>query len=353
VGRSRRKASDVDGVLIVDKPLGPTSHDVVQHVRRAAGQSRVGHTGTLDPAATGVLVVCLGRATKLVRFLQAGHKTYAARMVLGVETSSQDAEGEVVARASAADVDERRFCEALTRFQGDLEQLPPMVSAVKVGGERLHEKARRGEEVDREPRAVTVHDLVLDEYDTSDPDHPQASFLVTCSAGTYVRTLAHDVGRLLGVGGSLVGLRRLANGPFTVDEAHPLDRIEAAGRDGTLPSLLLRPEEAIDRALPTVEVDDPEVARALTQGKPNGPAGRPGWYAFTHRGAVLGVYTDRDGRARPELVWTRPDELAAHLADDPGTPRGADGAGDTAPSAPPRDPEPPLSRDPSTERIEP
>jgi tRNA pseudouridine55 synthase len=256
-----------------------------------------------------VLVVCLGRATKLVRFLQAGTKTYAARMVLGVETSSQDADGDVVARTSAAAVDERRFCEALTRFQGEIEQVPPMVSAVKVGGERLHEKARRGEEVDRVARTVTVHDLVLDEFEVADPDHPRASFLVTCSPGTYVRTLAHDVGRLLGVGGSLVALRRVANGPFTVDEAHDLDAIAAAGQDGTLPELLLTPEAAVARSLPTLEVADARAALDLTQGKPGEARDREGLYGLTHAGGLLGIYADRDGRARPELVWTRPDEL--------------------------------------------
>jgi tRNA pseudouridine55 synthase len=310
VARNRRKASDVAGVLVVDKPLGPTSHDVVQTVRRAAGQSRVGHTGTLDPAASGVLVVCLGRATKLVRFLQAGRKTYAARMVLGVETDTQDAQGEVVARTPAPHVDERRFCEALTRFHGELEQVPPMVSALKVGGERLHELARRGEEVDRAARPVRIHDLLLDEFDATDRDHPEAAFLVTCSAGTYVRTLAHDVGRSLGVGGSLVSLRRVANGPFTVDEAHTLETIGDAGREGALSALLLPVEDAVARILPTIEVDEPSAALALTQGKPAAARGRDGWYALTHRGALLGVYADREGRARPELVWTRPDELA-------------------------------------------
>jgi tRNA pseudouridine55 synthase len=309
VARSRRSASDVAGVLVVDKPLGPTSHDAVQAVRRAVGQSRVGHTGTLDPAASGVLVVCLGRATKLVRFLQAGRKTYAARMVLGVETDSQDAQGEVLARVSAAAVDEQRFCEVLTRFQGEIEQVPPMVSAIKVGGERLHEKARRGEEVERDARTVTVHDLILDEFDRSDRDHPEVSFLVTCSAGTYVRTLAHDVGRSLGVGGSLVSLRRVANGPFTVEEAHGLDEIAEAGVAGELAGLLVSPETAVARSLPAIEVEDREVALALTQGKPWAALGRDGWYALTYRRALLGVYLDRDGRARPELVWTRPEEL--------------------------------------------
>jgi tRNA pseudouridine55 synthase len=314
VGRSRRKTSDVAGVLIVDKPLGPTSHDVVQAVRRATGQARVGHTGTLDPAASGVLVVCLGRATKLVRFLQAGRKTYAARMVLGVETDSQDAHGQVIARTSAAGVDERRFCEALTHFQGEIEQVPPMVSALKVGGERLHELARRGEEVDRDARPVTVHDLILDEFDASDPEHPEASFLVTCSAGTYVRTLAHDLGRVLEVGGSLVGLRRVANGAFTVDEAHDLDAIAEAGQHGTVSELLLSPESAVARSLPAVEVEDADLALALTQGKPTAAFGHGGTYAVTHEGALLGVYADREGRARPEFVWTRPEELAPRPA---------------------------------------
>jgi tRNA pseudouridine55 synthase len=312
MSRRRRRPDDVAGVLVVDKPAGPTSHDVVQQVRRAAGQARVGHTGTLDPAATGVLVVCLGRATKLVRFLQAGRKTYAARLVLGVETDTQDADGVVVARRPAGAVDVHRFCEVLTRFQGELEQVPPMVSAVKVGGERLHEKARRGEDVDRPARRVTVHDLLLDEFDTSDPDHPQASVLVTCSAGTYVRTLAHDVGRALGVGASLTALRRVANGPFTVDEAHPVDRIRDAGRAGELGTLLRSPEDAVRRALPVVAVDDPELARRLAQGGPAAPTGQRGDVALFHADRLLGVYRDDDrGRARPELVWTRPEELPA------------------------------------------
>jgi tRNA pseudouridine55 synthase len=326
--RPRRGASDVQGVLVVDKALGPTSHDVVQTVRRVAGQSRVGHTGTLDPAASGVLVLCLGRATKLVRFLQAGRKTYAAEMVLGVVTDSQDADGRVLERTSAAGVDERRFCEAMARFQGPIEQVPPMVSAVKVGGERLHERARRGEEVDREPRQVTVHDLVLDGFDRGDRDHPRASFLVTCSSGTYVRTLAHDLGALLGVGGSLTALRRLANGPFTVDEAHDVDTIQDAGRDG-FASLLLTPEDAVARAVPTREVVDPALALALTQGKPGPPTGLDGTHALTHRGRLLGLFHDERDRARPELVWTRPEEL-----DRPPDPRGASDPDDAAPSAP-------------------
>jgi tRNA pseudouridine55 synthase len=293
---------------------------VVQTVRRAAGQSRVGHTGTLDPAASGVLVVCLGRATKLVRFLQAGTKTYAARLVLGIETDSQDADGEVVAEAAAGHVDERTFCEALTRFQGEISQVPPMVSAVKVGGERLHEKARRGEVVEREARTVTVSDLLLDAFAPGDdPDHPEASVLVTCSAGTYVRTLAHDVGQVLGVGASLVALRRLANGPFPVDEAHDLDAVVAAGAEGRLDELLLDPAAALRRVLPSVPVADTEVALRLSHGgrlpaaSLTGVADAgPGTLVAAELGErLLGVYAVPEaGDARAELVWTRPEELA-------------------------------------------
>ncbi|HSK22655.1 MAG TPA: tRNA pseudouridine(55) synthase TruB [Egicoccus sp.] len=326
MGRKRRSPDDIDGVLVVDKPAGPTSHDVVQVVRRAAGQKRVGHTGTLDPAATGVLVVCLGRATKLVQYLQAGHKTYAAQMVLGVVTSSQDADGEVLSRTSAAALDEQRVCEVLTRFQGEIDQVPPMVSAVKVGGRRLHELARRGEEVERESRRVIIHDLMLDAYDDrTDPDHPRVSFLVTCSAGTYVRTLAHDIGEALGVGASLMSLRRVANGPFGLEDAHDLDTIRAAGETGDLPGLLLAPEAAVARALPMVDVDDADLALAMAQGKPALDAqGRDGIYAVTFGERLLGIYRDRGDRARSELVWTRPEELALSAPATPSDNEGTD-----------------------------
>ncbi len=312
MGRRRRRSDDLSGVLVLDKPAGPTSHDVVATVRRAAGQHRVGHTGTLDPAATGVLVVCLGRATRLVSFLQAGHKTYEARLVLGVETDSQDADGAVVARRDARHIDEHQLCEALTRFQGVIEQVPPMVSAVQVDGQRLHELARRGIEVDRPARQVTIHDLVLDGFTPG--EHPQASFLVTCSAGTYVRTLAHDVGRELGVGASLTALRRVANGPFSLDDAHDPQELVAGDRAGVL-RRCLTPAEAVARCLPRLEVDDAARALRLAQGgRLEAPPG-PGVHAVFHGARLLGVYDGATGR--PALVWTRPEELAAAAATDP------------------------------------
>jgi tRNA pseudouridine55 synthase len=307
VGRRRRSTGpELDGVLVLDKPAGPTSHDVVEQVRRAVQQSRVGHTGTLDPAATGVLVVCLGRATRLVQYLQAGVKTYAARMVLGIETDSQDADGAVVARVAAGHVDERQVCEALGRFQGVIDQLPPMVSAVRVGGQRLHEAARRGEVIDRASRQVTVHDLILDAYLPG--EHPEVDFLVTCSAGTYVRTIAHDVGTVLGVGASLSSLRRLANGPFVTEEAHSPDAVADAAAEGRLDDLLLSPLEAVSRALPVVTVEDPALVRTLTQGGRLTAQGHAGAYAVRAAEQLIGIYRDERAEGRPALVWTRPEE---------------------------------------------
>ncbi|MDP8960834.1 MAG: tRNA pseudouridine(55) synthase TruB [Actinomycetota bacterium] len=276
-------------------------------VRRAAGQRRVGHTGTLDPDATGVLVVCLGRATRLVRFLQVGRKTYLAQMVLGVETTTQDASGQVVAERSAAHVDEHALCGTLTSFIGEIEQIPPMVSAVKVGGRRLYDLARRGQHVERPPRLVTVHEIVLDSFAAG--ERGKVTFLVTCSSGTYVRTLAHDIGRALGCGATLTGLRRVANGLFTVDDAHPLDEVVARGEDGTLRAVLLSPREAV-RGLPTFEAT-PEQARAVAVGRTLPARGVEGPFAVVTGERLLAVYADQDGGAQPEAVLVQPEELGA------------------------------------------
>jgi tRNA pseudouridine55 synthase len=302
----RRKDTGPTGVLVVDKPAGMTSHDVVDVVRKAAGTRRVGHTGTLDPDATGVLVCCLGRATRLVQYLQASPKTYQATMVLGLATTTQDAAGEPTLEADASHVDEAAFCEVLGRFHGDIRQVPPMVSALKVDGERLHEKARRGEEVEREPRDVTVHDLVLEEFEPGRRAH--ASFLVTVSPGTYVRTLAHDIGDELGVGGSLTALRRLANGGFTSDAAHPLDEVRASGDEGRFEDLLLGPRDAL-RGFPEVEVDREQV-ETLVHGAWLEEQGLHGVYAVVHEEHLVGVYRDEDGAGRPQVVLLRPDALA-------------------------------------------
>jgi tRNA pseudouridine55 synthase len=307
------QATPPDGVLIVDKPAGCTSHDVTNRIRHALRRAygapgrrhghKVGHTGTLDPGATGVLVVCVGRATRLVPYLQAGRKTYEARMQLGRTTTTLDADGEITAEHDASHVDEQTVCEALKRFVGPIEQVPPMVSAVKVGGERLHVRARRGELVERTPRPVVIHDLVLEDFIPG--RFPEIEFLVSCSAGTYVRTLADDVGAILGVGGHLTALRRLASGGARISQAVALDDAEAAIAAGGLDGLLLTPAAAMAQAeYPTVVLADDAVSQ-LSHGRPIAPTGHDGPVAALDAGGTLiAVVADDDGRARPLVVLT-------------------------------------------------
>ncbi|MGH8900319.1 MAG: tRNA pseudouridine(55) synthase TruB [Egibacteraceae bacterium] len=289
----------MDGILVVDKPAGMTSHDVVAVIRRAANQRKVGHAGTLDPDATGVLVVCLGRATRLVPYLQASVKTYDARIRLGVETTTLDASGEVTAERDASRVDEALLCEALKSFVGEIEQVPPMVSAVKVGGERLYRKARRGEVVARPLRTVHIHGIVLEDFEPG--TRAEAAFLVTCSAGTYIRTLAADVGERLGVGAHLFGLRRLGSGRFSLEDAIDLATVIELGSRGRLGEALLSPAEAV-ADYPAVTVDA-EAARALAHGRPLPLVGRNGPVAaLDPSGQLLAMVADRDGAARPLIV---------------------------------------------------
>jgi len=301
--------ADLAGVLVVDKPSGMTSHDVVAAVRRAVspkgsttrGHNRVkvGHAGTLDPDATGVLVVCLGRATRLVPYLQASTKTYDARMRLGVETSTLDAAGEILAEKDAAAVDEAAVCEALKSFVGVIEQVPPMVSAVKVDGERLYRKALRGEVVERAARTVTVHDIVLEDFEPG--PRAEAAFLVTCSAGTYVRTLAADVGTRLGVGAHLRALRRLGSGRFSLEDAVDLDKVAELARTGRLDEALLSPADAV-ADYPAIVVDDDGRA-TVGYGRPLPATGLDGPVAVLDAsGALLAMVADRDGEARPLAV---------------------------------------------------
>ncbi|MFO8076103.1 MAG: tRNA pseudouridine(55) synthase TruB [Actinomycetota bacterium] len=298
---------DLEGVLVVDKPAGMTSQDVVGAVRRAIGARRrtgpkVGHAGTLDPQATGVLVVAIGRATRLVPWLQASRKTYDATMRLGARTDTLDADGEVLSETSAAHLDEAAVCDALGRFTGELAQVPPMVSALKVDGERLHAKARRGETVEREPRTVVVDDLVLEAFEPG--ERPLARFLVTCSTGTYVRSLAADVGEALGVGAHLTALRRLGSGRFDLGAAVPLEVVvEAAGQGSLGPRLLSLAEAVAD--FPARWLDAAEAA-ALSHGRPLPPTGHDGPVAaIGPDGDLVAMIADRDGAARPEAVLAR------------------------------------------------
>lgn len=211
------------GILLVDKPVGRTSHDVVNMIRRAAGMRRVGHTGTLDPNATGLLIICLGQATRLSEFLTGLDKVYEGSMRLGLETDSFDMDGEVVAERPAPEFTLEQIQAVFGHFLGEIEQLPPMVSAVKVGGERLYNLARKGETVERKPRRVTVHEFLALGYEP-----PQIQFRLRCATGTYARALAHDVGQQLGCGATLEQLRRTWVGHHCVDNAAPAESFESA-----------------------------------------------------------------------------------------------------------------------------
>jgi tRNA pseudouridine55 synthase len=245
-----------DGLVVVDKPAGFTSHDVVAKLRRIYGQRRVGHAGTLDPDATGVLLVGLGRATRLLRYLSEAGKAYEGTIVFGIATSTLDAAGEVVDQQPMP-LTREEVTAAMPRFVGDIEQLPPMVSAVKVGGRRLHELARKGEEIERAPRPVHVDRFEMTDFEPG--SYPRADVVVDCGSGTYVRTLAADLGAALGGCAHLAALRRTRVGSFTLAEARPLDAIE---RD---PDSAVFPLVVAMRDLERVDVDD-EQARAISHG---------------------------------------------------------------------------------------
>ncbi|MBA2274585.1 MAG: tRNA pseudouridine(55) synthase TruB [Actinobacteria bacterium] len=242
MGSGARGAAD--GVLVVDKPPGMTSHDVVDEVRRRFRTRKVGHAGTLDPDATGVLVCGLGKATRLLSYAQGVPKRYLAHAVFGVTTSTQDASGRVIDERPVV-ASEHDVAALLPAFTGAVLQTPPMVSAVRHEGERLHVKARRGEEVERTARQIHIHTLRLVEWRPG--ERPEATLDVTCSAGTYVRTVVHDLGARLGCGAHLGALRRTEAGGFTLADSVPLDRVDAGH---------LRPLVEAVRGLRRVEVDD-------------------------------------------------------------------------------------------------
>lgn len=221
------------GILLVDKPEDWTSHDVVNFVRRRFRVRKVGHCGSLDPIATGLLVLVLGRATKIAARLTAQDKVYAGTMRLGVETFTQDRAGEVLATADTSAItpeDVRRVCAG---FVGEIEQVPPMVSAIKKDGKPLYKLARKGEVVEREPRPVTIHSLTLGAIEI-----PDVVFETHCSKGTYVRTLCSDIGAQLGCGAHLLGLRRLRSGPFEIEQAYTIDAMRDWDRDRLLQEMI-------------------------------------------------------------------------------------------------------------------
>jgi tRNA pseudouridine55 synthase len=233
----------IDGFLVIDKPSGLTSHDVVQRVRRWAKQRRVGHLGTLDPLATGVLPIALGEATKLSQLLTHGEKGYRGQIRLGLETTTYDREGEVVEERSGPWPAREQLAKALAAFRGEIDQVPPPYSAVKRGGQAAYRRARRGEEVALEPRRVTIGRIELIAYEP-----PLLTVEVDCSSGTYLRAIAHDLGRQLGTLGTLWDLVRTRSGPFRLEAAIPLAQLDELGAARVIPM-------AAATGLPTFPVD--------------------------------------------------------------------------------------------------
>ncbi|NQU40561.1 MAG: tRNA pseudouridine(55) synthase TruB [Lentisphaerae bacterium] len=221
-----REASSLDGVLLVDKPAGPTSHDIVAAIRKHFNIGKVGHGGTLDPQATGLLVILLGKGTKLSSVFMSGDKAYDGTMTLGIETNSQDADGEVTREREWRGVTCERAAEAMQRYVGDMMQTPPMVSAVKIKGVPLYKSARQGETIERKARFIHVY-----RFDITECALPQISFHVDCTKGTYVRTLCADVGADLECGAHLSALRRTGSGPLKLEDARPFDAVMEMDED--------------------------------------------------------------------------------------------------------------------------
>ncbi len=286
MSRRRRSDSGVSGCVVIDKPSGCTSHDVVDQVRKRLGTRKVGHSGTLDPDATGVLILGIGAGTKLLQFVTGADKTYSAEIVLGTETDTLDSSGQVTATHDMGSVELTAVQKAAAELTGPIEQVPPMVSALKVDGRRLHELAREGIEVERKPRPVTVHRFDVEA--TSDPMVFRAE--VECSSGTYIRTLAADVGTALGGGAHLRNLRRSAVGTVTETEAEPLD------------DFTLRPVRDLLPGIPVLTADV-AMATDVGHGRSLGPAAGSGLVAVVDTdGELIAVYESRDGELRAVKV---------------------------------------------------
>lgn len=286
-----------DAFLVVDKPSGITSHDVVAQVRKAVGVRRVGHAGTLDPMATGVVVVAIGRVTRLIRFIQEMVKEYVATVQFGVSTDSLDADGAVLEREPMP-IDEVDVIGVLDRFTGEIEQVPPMVSAIKMGGRRLYEIARQGQTLEREARQVTVHELELTDFVPG--SYPQASLRVVCGKGTYVRSLAADIAAALGGRAHLIELRRTRIGHLDLSRAVQVEALD------DYRSHLIDPADAL-ATMPSVMVDS-DIAAAVGNGVKfaTGPVGgiEPGQdvVVLSEDGRLLAVYRKESREAKPEVV---------------------------------------------------
>jgi len=264
MGRRRQKGRNVQGILLLDKPLGETSNSALQQVKRLYQARKAGHTGSLDPLANGLLPICFGAATKISAFLLDADKRYWVRVRLGETTTTADAEGDVVERRPVEGVDEARVQQVLQQFRGEIQQIPPMYSALKHKGERLYKLARAGVEVEREPRTVHIHRLELAHFGL-----PEIELEVNCTKGTYVRTLAEEIGNVLGCGAHVTGLRRTGVGPYNADQLVTMEQIASVLESDGLAGLdkLLLPVESALAHWPEIKLS-PDSAFYLKQGQP-------------------------------------------------------------------------------------
>ncbi|CCQ98080.1 tRNA pseudouridine synthase B [[Clostridium] ultunense Esp] len=298
-----------DGILVVAKPRGLTSHDVIQKVRRFLGIKRIGHAGTLDPEATGVLPLCIGRATKIVEYIQDRSKTYVAEWTGGIATDTEDQSGNVVERINGLHLTWEEVTSAFTSFIGPYAQTPPMYSAVKVKGKRLYELARQGKEVERTPRLVTIYDLmILDGNLEQDP--PKVRFQVRCSKGTYIRTLCVDIGKKLGIPAHMSDLIRVESGGYHLEEAHSLEEIEEAAASGKVEELISPLEEALS-FLPSLTLSKKWAAKVIHGAAlPRGFSHMP-WKTgekirlVSDEGRLMAVYQVVNG----EEIWAKPEKI--------------------------------------------
>lgn len=286
----RKSGSQISGLLNIDKPKGLTSHDVVARVRKLAGQRKVGHAGTLDPLATGVLVVCLGQATRLMEYLMLDQKEYRATIRFGTATDTLDAEGQVVAQADPSGLAEGRLRAALSGFVGEIEQVPPIFSALKQGGKPLYRRVRAGQTVTVEPRPVRIESLVWVAWQP-----PDLTIDIVCSAGTYIRSLARDLGQAVGLPAYLAGLKRTASGKWSLADAVPLEALEReALADETAWQKYLHPVDQALTHLPAVTLSE-EMAEQVRHGRHVELGSRPGQppllRAYTPAGDFLAILT--------------------------------------------------------------
>jgi len=310
VARRKQKGRHIHGIVVLDKPLGGSSNRALQVVKRLFDANKAGHTGSLDPLATGVLPLCLGEATKVSQFLLDSDKAYRARIKLGERTDTADSEGEVIAKVEGFTLDETAVKAALRGFEGEIEQVPPMYSALKQDGQPLYKLARQGKTVERKARAITIYSIELTDVDAG---ANEIEIEVDCSKGTYIRTIADDLGQILGCGGHIIALRRLRAGVFSIEDSVTLEALEAekeAGGFDAIDAHLMPMDKAIDD-LPAVQLPS-YTAQFLKHGQPVQVSQAPadGLVRLYEEGEFIGIgCIDDDGNVAPKrLVVASPGE---------------------------------------------